>query len=115
MKLAIIGSRTFNDVELLTKVLEPYKSIVSCVVSGGARGADALAEAWAKSNSIQTLIHKPDWKKYGKSAGPKRNELIISDCDECVAFWDGKSKGTMNSIFICNKLNKKIKIITYDN
>lgn len=44
MKLAIIGSREFNDYEFLCKSLEPIKSMVQLVVSGGAKGADELGE-----------------------------------------------------------------------
>ncbi len=111
MKLAIVGSRTFNDIELLSKTLDSYKSKISFVVSGGAKGADYLAEVWAKNNNVPTIVHKPDWKKYGKSAGIARNEHIVKDCDECVAFWDGKSKGTQNTIDKCRKLNKKVTVI----
>ena len=50
MKLAIVGSRTFNDYELLKdevdKLLKKYN--ITEIVTGGARGADTLAEQYAK-------------------------------------------------------------------
>ena len=115
MKLAIVGSRSFKDTLLLESILDRHKDKVSMVVSGGAIGADTMGEHWAISNKIPVKIFKPEWEKYGKSAGMRRNELIIKECDICIAFWDGKSKGTKNSIFICEKLNKKVVIIKYDN
>jgi hypothetical protein len=115
MKLAIVGSRTFNNRQLLESILDKHKNKVTLVVSGGAKGADSLGESWAINNNIPVKIFKPDWKKYGKSAGMIRNEDIIKECDICIAFWDEKSKGTANSIFICEKLNKKVGIIRYDN
>ena len=115
MKLAIVGSRSFNDMLLLESILNKYKDKISTVVSGGAKGADTMGETWAIANKIPVKIFKPEWEKYGKSAGMRRNELIIKECDICIAFWDGKSKGTNNSIFICEKLNKKVAIIRYDN
>jgi hypothetical protein len=115
MKLAIVGSRGFKDTLLLESILDKYKDKVSIVISGGAIGADTMGEYWAISNKIPVKIFKPEWEKYGKSAGMRRNELIIKECDICIAFWDGKSKGTKNSIFICEKLNKKVEVITYDN
>jgi len=115
MKLAVVGGRDFNNIALLEQTLNQYKDKITLVISGGAKGADTLAEQWAKSNNIIVKVFKPDWEKYGRSAGPRRNKLIIQECEECIAFWDGKSTGTANSIFICKKLNKKVDIIRYEN
>jgi len=111
MKLAIIGSRTFNNYELLQETLEPYKPKLTLVVSGAARGADKLGEYWARENKIETLIFPADWDKHGKKAGFIRNEDIIKNCDCCIAFWDGESKGTKHSISLCEKYNKPVKIV----
>jgi len=112
MKLAIIGSRTFNDYNKLKTILEPYRSKITLVVSGAAKGADSLGEQWAKEFNIQTLIFPADWNKHGKRAGFIRNEDIIKNCDVCIAFWDGVSKGTGHSLSLCEKFNKPYKIIT---
>ena len=111
MKLAIIGSRTFNDYELLCDHLEEHLNTTTMVVSGAARGADSLGEKWAINNDIETLIFPADWDKYGKRAGYIRNEDIIKNCDFCIALWDGISKGTMHSVSLCKKYNKPYKII----
>jgi hypothetical protein len=106
MKLAIIGSRTFNDYNLLESYLNPYKNNISLVISGAAKGADSLGEKWANKNNIKTLIFPADWNKYGKRAGYIRNEDIIKNCDVCIAFWDGESKGTKHALSLCKKYNK---------
>jgi hypothetical protein len=111
MKLAIIGSRGYNNYEQVSAILNEYKSQVVLVISGGAKGADTLGEKWALENNIETLIFPADWDKYGKRAGYIRNEDIVKNCDFVIAFWDGKSKGTANSIALANKYNKPIKII----
>lgn len=111
MKLGIIGSRTFNEYSLLKETLEQYKSKITLVVSGAAKGADSLGEKWALENNISTLIFPADWDQYGKRAGFIRNEDIIRNCDCCIAFWDGKSKGTQHSISLCKRHNKPCKII----
>lgn len=111
MKLAIIGSRTFTNYYILEEALEKYRSKVSLVVSGGAKGADLLGEQWADENKIPKLIFLADWDKYGKSAGFRRNDDIIKNCDGCIAFWDMESKGTAHSISLCEKYNKPYKII----
>jgi len=111
MKLAIIGSRTFNDYILLQETLKIYLPKITLVVSGAAKGADSLGERWALENNIQTLIFPAEWDKYGKRAGYIRNESIIKSCDYAVAFWDGESKGTAHSLFLCKKYNKYVDII----
>jgi predicted Rossmann fold nucleotide-binding protein DprA/Smf involved in DNA uptake len=108
MKLAVIGSRSFADAALLGQILEDYK--ITKIISGGAKGADTLAEQWAKRNNVETEIYLPDWK-HGRAAGPIRNRSIIEACDECVAFWDGKSAGTRNSIDLCKKSGKPVNIV----
>ena len=113
MKLAIIGSRNFTNYKLLQEILEQYKPKITLVVSGAAKGADSLGEKWALENNIQTLIFPADWNQYGKRAGFIRNEDIIKNCDCCIAFWDGKSKGTKHSLSLCEKLNKPYKIVLF--
>jgi hypothetical protein len=110
MKLAIVGSRDFNDFEYLKKVLEPIKNKVTLVVSGGAKGADSLGERWAKENNILTQIFYPDWNKFGKSAGYRRNVDIVNNSDAVVAFQINDSKGTQHTIDIAMEKNKKVKV-----
>lgn len=113
VKLAVIGSRGFNDYNLLKSVLEPVKNQISLIISGGAKGADTLAERFANENNIETLIFIPDWSK-GKRAGYERNKQIVEACDIIITFWDGKSKGTQHSFKLAEKYNKRIKIIKYN-
>lgn len=108
MKVAIIGSREFNDYELLCNSLEKVKDKITLIISGGARGADSLAERFASENNIKTLIYKPDWDKFGKRAGFLRNKDIIAAADIIVAFWDGASKGTESGINLAEQYEKRI-------
>jgi hypothetical protein len=110
MKLAVIGSRSFSDQKMLTDILNQLENI-SCIISGGARGADQLAEQWAHDNQIKTKIFLPNWDQHGKQAGILRNIQIIENADACIAFWDGKSKGTKHSISLCKKYGKMCTII----
>lgn len=116
MKLAVVGSRTFNDYDILkNKLIQINERVpITLIISGGAYGADKMAERWAAENNIKTLIFLPDWQKYGKSAGFIRNEDIIKNCDVAVAFWDGKSRGTLSSINLANKYKKPCLITKFD-
>lgn len=115
MKLAVIGSRSFNNFELLNDEIQTLDFEITDIISGGAKGADALAEIWAIQNNIALTIIKPNWNKFGRGAGIKRNNEIIQKCDYCIAFWDGKSKGTFSSIKFCEKYSKPHKIVLTKN
>jgi len=114
MRLAIIGSRSFNDTKLLNETLRPYKDQITLIVSGGAKGADQLGEYWARLHKIETLIFLPDWEKHGKKAALLRNKDIISNCDMAIAFWNYRSPGTRHAIKLCEKQKKPYKIIGFE-
>lgn len=112
-KLAIVGSRNINDRKFVNRLLNAYRFIFNLpelVISGGARGIDTFGEQWAKDNDIKTTIFLPDWDKYGKSAGIIRNKDIISECNICLAIWDGQSHGTLNDIQLCKELNRDLLV-----
>ena len=106
MKVAVVGSRGFSDYKLLSETLDKIK--ITLIISGSAKGADTLGEQYAKDNGIETKIFKPDWEKHGKAAGMLRNTDIINEAELVVAFWDGSSKGTLDSINKAKKNKQKI-------
>lgn len=112
MKLAIIGSRDFIDYEYMRKTLKEKlpRTPITLIISGGARGADSLAERYAKENNIPLKVYWADLVKYGRSAGYRRNIDIVKEVDFVIAFWDGKSKGTKHSIDLCYQYNKQLII-----
>ena len=112
-KLAIVGSRNINDKKFVTRLLNAYRflfNIPKLVISGGARGIDTFAEQWANDNNIETKIFLPDWDKFGKQAGILRNKDIISECNICLAIWDGQSHGTLNDIQLCEELHRDLLV-----
>ena len=114
MRIAIVGSRTFTDYDkfhdLLMKALCEFKVNIATgavtFISGGAIGVDSMAEQFCKQYSWPCKVIKPDWNRYGKSAGFIRNTEIVEDADLVLAFWDGESRGTLDSIRKAT-LNKK--------
>lgn len=115
MNISVVGSRDFNNYQLLeytlNKIIKDNKDIV--IVSGGARGADTLAEQYADKNGFTKMVFLPDWEKHGKRAGYLRNHYIIKHCDFCVCFWNGQSRGTAQDIELCDKYNKPCLIVKY--
>lgn len=120
MRIVIAGSRGFEDYALMEKTLDRIldKQIEPVeLVSGHAKGADLLAERFAKENDLPIHIIKPDWKTYGRAAGPIRNRQMLDYAMEelslVVAFWDGKSKGTKNTINTAKSLGIPVEIILF--
>lgn len=106
MKLAIVGSRSLNAVDLSKYI----PNGVAEIVSGGACGIDTCAREYALRNNIPIIEFLPDYKKYGRTAPLKRNVLIVDYADEIIAFWDGKSTGTVFTIRYAKQTNKKVTI-----
>ena len=118
IKLGIIGTRTYRNYDQLCEYIDnkfPPGSI-STIVSGGASGADALAERYARDRKLEKIIHKPEWNKYPNKyiAARTRNTAIVRDSNHLIAFWDGISTGTKMTIDIARKANIPIDIFRYD-
>jgi hypothetical protein len=112
MKLAIVGSRTFTDYLFLeSTIMTRINKNVTEIVSGGAPGADSLAEDFAKKFHLKMKVFPADWKGLGKKAGYLRNISIIEYSDIVIAFWDFVSPGTKSSINIAYKMHKELHII----
>jgi hypothetical protein len=58
-------------------------------------------------------VYLPEWDKYGKSAGFRRNTTIWNNADQGVAFWDGVSRGTAHSFDIAAAQNKPLQIVEF--
>ena len=117
-KLIVAGGRDFNDAALLERVLiamadTEYADVSISLVSGMARGADALAYMFAHQAGIQCYEFHANWNKYGKRAGYMRNADMGKFADGLLAFWDGQSKGTEHMIDFMQTLSKPVTVINY--
>jgi hypothetical protein len=108
IRLLVAGSRTigpqfknavWNILDDVAGMAEEMLDLnVVCVVSGGAKGPDTYGEEWAATKGYEVERIVPDWEKYGKAAGLKRNTLLVDACDAVAIFWDGHSKGTLDTL-----------------
>lgn len=94
MKLIIAGGRDYHFSQEDHAFLDSLAG-VSEVVSGGASGADAEGEAWAKSHGIPVRVFKADWKVHGRGAGPRRNIEMAEYADAVVIFPGGRGTASM--------------------
>ncbi len=120
MKLAVIGSRTFDDYDIaVTTIKALFEQVAddekpNTIISGGAKGADTLAERYAKERYLTLLVFKPDYQQYARSAAHVRNRLIVDNADMVLAFWNGKSTGTKYTIDYTKKQGKPVQIISVE-
>ena len=96
--LAVVGSRNFTDYDLMFQVVSlrmPHR-----IVSGGAPGADTLAESVAAELHISCQVYRAAWARHGKAAGFLRNQLLVDTATELVAFYgpNGPTPGTRDSV-----------------
>jgi hypothetical protein len=106
----VCGSRTWSDEQHIADVL---LSIQNCTIIYGVcpTGADRLAARVARRMELPLEPHPADWKTHGKAAGPIRNEeMAASGADLCLAFWDGKSKGTMDMMGRARRHGIKLRV-----
>ena len=74
MIVIVTGGRYYNNKAKVYEELDKLNPTL--IVQGGASGADALAKQYAIEKNIAVNTEKADWEKYGKAAGPLRNELM---------------------------------------
>ncbi|MBQ6856919.1 MAG: DUF2493 domain-containing protein [Lachnospiraceae bacterium] len=120
----IVGSRNFFNYEKLREISDMYLSEIMnaadiIIVSGGARGADSLAEQYAKERRSQFLVFKADWENLGRHAGMERNEQMHQFIAQypyrgIIAFWDGSSRGTAHNFILAKKYKNPIRIVRYE-
>jgi hypothetical protein len=103
IKMLVSGSRIITNPEYVKRVIDNTlarnKLKPTMLISGGAKGVDTGAEAWAKENGIEIKRFLPDWKKYGKKAGMLRNTTMLNEgADILIVIWDGKSSGSKHML-----------------
>jgi hypothetical protein len=113
MKVIIAGGRDYIFTEFDKAALNALLVDVPIteVVSGCAPGADTCGEQWAISKNIPIKKFPADWKKYGKSAGYKRNKQMAEYANVAVLFPGGKGTDLMFSL----AKEKNLKIYDFRN
>lgn len=108
-----MGSRAFDDYELLCRVLRACEP--SSIVSGGARGADALARRYAEENGLPLTEHLPRHLEgkgeYRPGNYHERNRRIVEDCEAVVAFVAGESRGTASTVEYARRVGKPVRVV----
>ncbi len=132
MRVLVCGDRNWSDYELvLEKLREVCETVIAeklkhhygmidpvdfrkdiLVIDGEAPGADSKGHKAASSLGCRTKRFTADWAKYGKAAGPIRNQQMLDEGkpDLALAFHDDlkNSKGTKDMIKRAEKAGVKV-------
>jgi len=108
MKLVIAGGRSRrlnkHDLELLDEIYEQEN--ITTVISGDCHGVDKAGAEWAEKKNIHVWREPANWSKYGRRAGPIRNEKMAKMADVVVLFPGGV--GTNSMYQMAKKYNLRI-------
>lgn len=103
VNIVVSGGREYENYPELSQKLDRIISQLNIpsnmginIISGGARGADALAEKYAQERGYDTQVYPADWEQQGVQAGMLRNTEMAKVGDVLVAFPGGS--GTENMI-----------------
>lgn len=123
-RLLITGSRAhqwtpYDSHALLITVREILEKTheLPVLVHGGATGADTgAARVGQQLLNLPTEVHRADWKKYGRAAGPIRNkEMVNLGADLCLAFPDHPkgqgSRGTWGCIDLAHQSGIPVYVV----
>lgn len=111
--LLIAGSRDFPDLEAVKRFVESLPLTV-IVISGNARGVDKTAQAAALRRGMKVEVYPAIWTAKGSfnpAAGLERNSQMVERATVVVAFHDGKSRGTLDTIKKASAVKKLYKVI----
>jgi len=104
VRVIVTGSRAWEDEAAIMRRLAALPA--SCTIVVGYNpdtelpyGVDKIAYHLAHALNLSVETHPADWKSYGKVAGLVRNtEMARAGASLCIAFWDGRSRGTKHMI-----------------
>ena len=123
MILLVTGSRFWKDRKKIGAEIYRRRKKVTLLIQGGARGADLIADDYAKLLGIQTAMFDANWTYHKRAAGPIRNanqlafgmaaaralkqQLLVLAFHKNIR----KSKGTADMVSKARKQKVKVKII----
>lgn len=108
MRALVCGGRTYENWPRLSVVLDRLKP--DELIVGGAPGADEQARKWAVARKVDHRVCYAQWGKYGKAAGPLRNEYMLSFQPDIVVAFPGGT-GTANMMLLAEKAGIPVQVV----
>lgn len=120
-RVLVTGSRTWTNGAAIAGALSSLLDLnepITIVHGACKRGADDIAHRLANALGLGIERHPADWKTHGRGAGPIRNRDMVDSLDPAtdlvLAFWDGKSPGTLNTIELARDRHVTVKVFKSD-
>lgn len=76
-RVLVCGDRNWTNGRLIREHLQVLGAEV--VIEGEASGADSLARKAAEELGLEVVPFPANWKKFGRAAGPIRNQLMLDE------------------------------------
>lgn len=106
--ILVCGGRDYDDEVVFNHLMDEFLSMYRAdhpdahlvIVHGAARGADTLADRWAKRNGVAVVACPADWDTHKKAAGMIRNAEMLKKWKPAavIAFPGGRGTAHMMSI-----------------
>lgn len=118
MRVLVCGDRNWNNMNIIERELRKLPSD-TIIIHGAAKGADTIAKFVAERIGLEIINEgkgfPADWKRYGRAAGPIRNQQMINEGkpDLVLAFHENisESVGTKDMVERARKSRIKVLII----
>jgi hypothetical protein len=128
MRCVIFGDRNVSDYNELLLAVKNSGFEITEILSGGAKGSDALGEMYAKRNGLKLSVYPADWddleasnckiktngygKEYNALAGFNRNQDMANDSECGIGLQcNGDTNGTQDMKKRLEKANKPVYIL----
>lgn len=126
MKVLVCGSRGWDDGDRIRERLAHLPPGTTILHGKAKRGADALADAYAKALGFTVDPHPARWREHGddcrcrnrgtngycRFAGKRRNLEMLDEHPVLVlAFWDRQSPGTAHTIEHAHRRGIHVEVI----
>ncbi|MGW8702883.1 DUF2493 domain-containing protein [Streptomyces eurythermus] len=118
-RILVTGSRTWADAGAVQTALARAAESVPAgrelvVVHGDCpRGADAMADLWARQYGAAIERHPADWQRHGKAAGPRRNSAMVDlGADLVLAFIRDGSRGATHCALLAEQAGIPVRRFT---
>jgi predicted Rossmann fold nucleotide-binding protein DprA/Smf involved in DNA uptake len=110
MRVGIVGSRHFSDLGRVSEYVRSLPGSAS-VVTGSASGVDAAAAREARERGLPVRVIGASFEEARDATiAATRNQRLVDMCDVLVAFWDGTSQGTRQTVERALESGKEVHV-----
>ena len=114
LKLAVVCNTTFDDDELMVRILDRYRAEHPdmTIVAPALPWASIVLTDYARSHRLQFIEVETQPQKYTNASRLVRDHSIIDEADALVAFWDDASVNSSQPIAFAKSKGIPILVVT---